>query len=112
MQEYYESLCLTTMRSSTISILSQQISIFGKGAGFLNSKQAMDPSFVFNCSADDHAKFLHLQSVKTKLTTMYNYKGTLLGKIKPYELNYPSIMVEIPKNFEIYNCSISHEFTC
>ena len=43
---------------------------------------------------------------------MYNYKGALLGKIKSYELNYPSIMVEIPKKFKIYNCSITRELTC
>ena len=43
---------------------------------------------------------------------MYNYKGALLGKIKSYELNYPSIMVEIPKKLKIYNCSITHELTC
>ena len=43
---------------------------------------------------------------------MYDYKGALLGKIKSYELNYPSIMVEIPKKFKIYDCSITCELTC
>ena len=72
----------------------------------------MNPGLVFNCSVDDHSKFLRQQGVQTKLTTIYDYNGTLRGKIKPYELNYPSIMVEIPKKFKIYNCSIPCDLTC
>lgn len=100
------------MPFSAINNLPQQNSIFGEGAGFLNSEQAMDPGLVFNCSVDDHAKFLRGQGVKQKLTTMYQYQGTLPEKIKPYELNYPSIMVEIPKKTPRHECSIPRVLTC
>ena len=72
----------------------------------------MNPGLIFNFSVDDHSKFLRQQGVKTKLTTMYDYNDTLPRKIKPYELNYSSIMVEIPKKFKIYNCSIPRDLTC
>ena len=90
----------------------QQISIFGKGAGILNFDLAMNPSLVYDCSVHDYVKFLLGQGVKENLAQMYGYHGPELEKIKPYELNYPSITVEVPKGQLKYDRSIPRQLTC
>lgn len=70
-------------------------SIFAKGAGFLNFKKAMNPGLVYNCGEDDYVN--HLLEERNER--------------KPWELNYPSIIVKVPKDGSKYSWEIPRRLT-
>ena len=71
-------------------------SIFAKGAGILNFDKAMNPGLVYNCDAVNY----------------FNYFLEKEGnKRKPWELNYPSIMVKVPKDGSRYFWKIPRRLT-
>lgn len=58
----------------------------------------MYPRLVYNCGADDYVNcLLWEERVAEKLQKMYTHAGGPRNKTKPWELNYPSIMVKVPK---------------
>lgn len=58
----------------------------------------MYPRLVYNCGADDYVNcLLGEERGDEKLPKMCTHGGGTRDNIKPWELNYPSIMVKVPK---------------
>lgn len=85
--------------------------IFAKGAGTINFVKAMDPGLAYDCSADDYVNFLYGQGFDKELTEIYKYRGASRKSIKPWELNYPSLMVVVPSSETIYSLNIPRRLT-
>ncbi|KAJ0977813.1 hypothetical protein J5N97_013287 [Dioscorea zingiberensis] len=72
--------------------------IFARGAGHLNPPKAMDPGLVFDRNFNDYIGYMC--ALKYDPITMQRFNGRKIDcakekKIKPSQLNYPSIMVSL-----------------
>lgn len=71
----------------------------------------MDLGLAYDCSADDYVNLLYGQGFDKELTEIYKYRGDSRKRIKPWELNYPSLMVVVPSSETIYSLNIPRRLT-
>lgn len=88
----------------------EELDVFATGAGFLNFEKARNPGLVYDCNEDDFADFLYGQGVDVELKEIYKHTGPR-KKIKPWELNYPSITVVVPSAVAEYSLCIPRRIT-
>ncbi|KAL4638106.1 hypothetical protein ACB092_03G126400 [Castanea dentata] len=104
--------CIRSAFMTTAFNPQREISIFGKGAGFVDFDKALDPGLVYDCSFTDYVRLLCGLEVEGRLKEKYEYDADGLNPIASEELNYPSIMVVVSTNCLPYKQSITRELTC
>lgn len=90
----------------------REISIFGKGAGFVDFVKALDPGLVYDYSFIDYVRLLGGLDAEGKLKEKYEYNADGQNPIALEDLNYPSIMVVVSTNCLPYKQSITCKLTC